>query len=417
MFLLKSKILEATVEHKFEPRDNIIKYVLHDYFKDNVPTPETYLFNFPASVMTVQETVRPPNPTSLFFDLEFESIPHSFFRGEVVVESEEETHRHLIFASDEQIQLLKAAKTWYLDRICCSIVRDPFVQILSFHMPVKYYKTWKQIPLLFVFMSRRTTADYTSVFEKILEILRRKTRVKNVVSDFEQGIWQAVENIMPGVTIHGCGFHWYARVFGKLILLGLKPIFDANDTLRKLCQRILVLNFLPAQTIVKRFCDLKTKLLNLDVGDVREQLVNFLEYVESTWIYNPVWTPNIWSSYMEPVRSYREAASWIFVHFPRKKEKINFYLTVQHLYIQSEYQLSVLQRCTFLSRRKEIKLRFKPRYNLQCKSFFLPLWERYESLNIKSLKLLKLCALIFFNDESRRIPKRYHLHCNPSCAH
>lgn len=79
----------------------------------------------------------------------------------------------------------------------------------------KKRKESKQIPYLFVLMSRRTAEDYRKVMKKIEEILV-KPAVAEVVSDFERGIWRGVQDVFPEVKMYGCVFHWTQAVFRKL---------------------------------------------------------------------------------------------------------------------------------------------------------------------------------------------------------
>ena len=62
--------------------------------------------------------------------------------------------RHLVFASDRQIEVLTKSKTWYIDgtfKLC----RQPFSQLLTVNAFVRNDDHVKQAPLVFVVMSGR----------------------------------------------------------------------------------------------------------------------------------------------------------------------------------------------------------------------------------------------------------------------
>ena len=67
---------------------------------------------------------RPDDPIDLAFELNEQYMPDGFFRKDVHVGP----HRHLIFVTQKQLDLLARAKRWYVDGTF-KVVCEPFTQL------------------------------------------------------------------------------------------------------------------------------------------------------------------------------------------------------------------------------------------------------------------------------------------------
>ena len=117
---------------------------------------------------------RPKERVGLDFELKIGDIPDNFLISDVTLEGA----RHLVFATEQQLAVLKDAKVWYIDATF-KVVREPFYQLFSVHSFVRTGEDMKQIPLLFALMSRRRTKGYLSIIQCITEKLEKKQCATN----------------------------------------------------------------------------------------------------------------------------------------------------------------------------------------------------------------------------------------------
>ena len=153
---------------------------------------------------------RPVEPKSLDFDINEDHIPENFLKSDVVVDG----RRHLLFATENMLHLLKKSKTWYVDGTT-KVVKAPFTQLFSIHSFVRSGECTKQVPLAFILMSGKRKRDYRNVL-KVIKALTRDRKLVKFVLDFESALWRAIQTVFPGITIQGCSFHWAQCVWRKV---------------------------------------------------------------------------------------------------------------------------------------------------------------------------------------------------------
>ena len=94
--------------------------------------------------------------------------------------------RSQALASDEQLKYLSTAKTLFIDGTF-KMVCKPFVQLLSIHFFAKHEDNMKQLPGIFVLMSRKRKKEKlqegTSTYSETASIATSRERL---VADFEE---------------------------------------------------------------------------------------------------------------------------------------------------------------------------------------------------------------------------------------
>lgn len=171
---LKSLIKQEARQDVFRPASEVVNDALLSELTD-APCPSLpCVDSLQRTANRTRQQLRPQDPKDLDLDLDLqmEHIPDGSFREDVKIRG----RRHLVFASDKQLELLQQSKTWYIDgtfKLC----RQPFTQLLTLNAFVKNDDHMKQVPLVFVIMSGKKRRDYKAVFDAVISILPSPPRV------------------------------------------------------------------------------------------------------------------------------------------------------------------------------------------------------------------------------------------------
>ena len=123
--------------------------------------------------------------------------------------------RHLVFANQNQLDILCRSKSWYMDStfiLCCT----PFHQLLTINAFVKSDDCTKQVPLLFAVMTGRKKQDYRVVPQTVISLMPVMPAVRKVTLDFEKALWSVIRDLLPNAEIMGCVVHWTPAVGRKV---------------------------------------------------------------------------------------------------------------------------------------------------------------------------------------------------------
>ena len=126
---------------------------------DDAPEPcRPDVDNLARAANRLRQSKRPEEPRNVDFTLAEEYLPENFLISDI----QSTTSRHLVFATNKQLQLLARCKTWYMDGTF-KLVKKPFYQLFSIHGFISRDGHIKQVPLAYALMSQRRAIDYERV--------------------------------------------------------------------------------------------------------------------------------------------------------------------------------------------------------------------------------------------------------------
>ena len=322
---------------------------------------------------------RPKDPISLQTPLLMQHIPDGFLIGDVVVDEA----RHLMFATAKQLQILSRAKVWYMDGTF-SVVNEPYKQMYSIHAFVKSGDASKQLPLLFILMSRRRKNDYVAVFNELTKIMNPTgPNVMSVMVDFERAIWSALEVVFPSVNIQGCAFHFIQALVKHLREGGLAQAYVDDPGSRDVLKQMLALCYMPHEWIPILFARLEAKCTTRD-------LVAFAVYMRSTWITSQTWNPTRWSVFNTLIRTNNHLEGWHRQFNTFCRSNMPFYHLIEIMFNVSdgiELQINLI-------REDQLSQCFHSKYK-KVNENLVKYWDEFNTGDLSANALLKKCSRIY----------------------
>ena len=242
---VKREVKEEAAKKIFTSAAELADAAVKRHYERNTPTEALpRLRNLAKAANRWRQKRRPKEPKGLKFELDKDFIPEGFLKSDVKVGKK----RHVVFATNEQYDVLSLSKNWYADGTF-KVIKKPFKQLFSIHAFVKGEdgKT-KQVPLCFAVMSRRKARDYKAVLRAVKKKLP-DLNVKSVTLDFEKAMWIAFREVFPDIKIYGCMFHWSQAVYRKIQNIGLARDYRKKRDVRKYLKKLMSIPYLPAKHI------------------------------------------------------------------------------------------------------------------------------------------------------------------------
>lgn len=123
-------------------------------------------------------------------------------------------------------------------------------------------------------MTRKTTECYAAVFEFIEKNIFQLEPYE-FITDFEEGMRNAIREQYPNTTLRGCWFHYCAAIRKKSKL----PKKNADAKLIR--KELMSIPLLPSDYIVEGYLHVKESALECGLSD---EFAVLFEYYENYWL-------------------------------------------------------------------------------------------------------------------------------------
>ena len=140
-------------------------------------------------------------------------------------------------------------------------------------------KSGYTVPCVYALLPNKRKESYVQLFRQVkswLDVAGRQWSFESFLSDYEQGAYNAVLDVFPGIGEEGSFFHLYKRLDFQVKRLGLMTKYLTDDDFKLRVKMLSALAFVPVSDVVANFESLATTFLNDELP--------LLGYFESTWI-------------------------------------------------------------------------------------------------------------------------------------
>ncbi|XP_068219805.1 uncharacterized protein [Palaemon carinicauda] len=383
--ILSHKIKQEACKDFSAPASTIVDKVVSQCIDIDKPDYDTLFHNnLIRKANRVRQKMKQDTSSSLDFELNEDFMPSAFMKRDLILGNE----RHLILATNHQIELMSQAKIWYIDGnpdVQC----QPFMKCFSIQTYVSSEDGLTLVPLVHVMMSRSKEKDYKEVFSAILDLLPNSPKVNAISADFDKSLWQALICMFPDITPYGCAFKWGKLMWKKAQKLGIKiESLQEDGWQQNLISKLVALPFLPSEHIESAYSTLCGMVKN------HRKFEPLLEFIGNTWISSSLWPVSSWTNFMRPVRTSKDVEGWCHRLNLQLNEVNPIFYNIVWLLLKESESIPLDAKCV-----TEDKLKKHHKKEVTgIRGQIFNLWDTYQNGDMSSSIFLKKCGALYFSE-------------------
>ncbi|CAF0709721.1 unnamed protein product [Brachionus calyciflorus] len=204
---------------------------------------------------------------------------------------EDDNERVIIFSKEANIKLLNSSSDWFCDGTF-AVSPKIFYQLYTINVLVN----GKNLPVVYALLCNKKEESYNKLFNMLNHYI--KNQPKNILTDFEKAVLNALRLAYPGTRLVRCYFHLVQNFWKHIQSFGLVKLYASDADIRKNFKFLQALAFVPKKDVI--FC------LNQIKANCPNKFMPMLNYFEKYYIGNlkknsssirhvPLFTIDLWN--------------------------------------------------------------------------------------------------------------------------
>ena len=170
----------------------------------------------------------------------------------------DDANRFILFATESDIIHLSHCDVWIIDGTF-KVAPDDFVQLVTIQGRIR--ETF--VALVYILLANKSSNAYVGSFRYLKERYGLSTP-KNIILDFEAGLFTAIKQEFPAANLNGCLFHLNQIIWRKMQAFGFTEKYGNDNVFCWQVRLILALAFVPLS-------ELNTMIVKLECYFDREK--------------------------------------------------------------------------------------------------------------------------------------------------
>ena len=128
----------------------------------------------------------------------------------LLYDDEDGDNRMLIYATDENLNMLQMSETWFADGTF-KVVPQLFFQLYTVHALRNGYL----IPCAYGLLPNKQENTYRHFFQQLCNF-KQGLNPTSILTDFEQAALNALSAVFPNIQRKGCFYHFSQNIYRKI---------------------------------------------------------------------------------------------------------------------------------------------------------------------------------------------------------